>query len=293
MDSIRVKTSAKINLSLDVTGRRNDGYHLIESIFQSIGIYDILTVKKTVSGIKITCDDERIPCDMSNIAFRAALLFFEYTGIEAGAEIHIEKHIPSEAGLGGGSSDGAAVLYALNRIFDTKMPISELADIGEKISADTAFFLYGGTAYVKGIGEKISAIRSIPIADLVIAKGRAGISTPEAYKRIDKLVNPVHPRTGKLLKAVDQGKFLKKCELCENIFEQVTDNRDVFDLKNHMLDYGAKAAVMSGSGSAVFGVFSDEATARKCEESLKKYYYFAQYCKAVTRAIVEIQGRAG
>ncbi len=288
MDSLKVKTSAKINLSLDVVGKRKDGYHMIESIFQSIGIYDIVTVKKADKDITITCDDESVPCDIRNVAFKAALLFFEYTNIEGGAEIHIEKHIPSQAGLGGGSSDGAAVLYALNRIFETDMPINILGKIGGKISADTAFFIYGGTAFVRGIGEKIFVIRSIPPVHIVVAKGKAGISTPEAYKAIDTLDSPPHPETQKLLEAIDKGKFLKKCGLCENIFELVTQTRDVFDLKKFILDSGAETAIMSGSGSSVFGIFADEQSARKCEENLRKYYYYAQYCTAVTNSIYEI-----
>ncbi len=291
MESIKVKASAKINLSLDVTGRRNDGYHLIESVFQSIGIFDILTVTKTASGIKITCDDPSVPCDTRNVVYKAALLFYQYTGIKGGVAIHIEKHIPSQAGLGGGSSDGAGVLYALNKLYDTKMAIPELAEIGGRISADTAFFIYGGTAFVSGIGEKICAIRSIPPINLVIAKGTAGISTPEAYKAIDSLVNPHHPKTRELVKAIDEGKLLKKCKLCENMFEYVTVNRDVFDLKKYMLDYGAEVSVMSGSGSAVFGIFENEEDARKCVEGLKKYYYYAEYCTAVTQGIYEIQAK--
>lgn len=288
MDSIKVKASAKINLTLDVTDKLPNGYHLIESIFQSIGIFDIVTVTKAAKDIKITCDDKSVPCDFRNIAYKAALLFFEHTGIEAGAEIHIEKHIPSQAGLGGGSSDGAAVLYALNRLYDTKMDITQLAEIGGRISADTAFFIYGGTAYVKGIGEKIFAIRSIPPVHMVIAKGREGISTPEAYAKIDGLVNPPHPKTKTLAKAIDKGKFIKNCDLCENMFELVTQTKDVFDLKKHMLNYGAKTAVMSGSGSSVFGIFETEEEADICKEHLRKCNYFAEYCTAVTQGIYEI-----
>ena len=288
MDSIKVKASAKINLTLDVTDKLPNGYHLIESIFQSIGIFDIVTVTKAAKDIKITCDDKSVPCDFRNIAYKAALLFFEHTGIEAGAEIHIEKHIPSQAGLGGGSSDGAAVLYALNRLYDTKMDITQLAEIGGRISADTAFFIYGGTAYVKGIGEKIFAIRSIPPVHMVIAKGREGISTPEAYAKIDGLVNPPHPKTKALAKAIDKGKFIKNCDLCENMFELVTQTKDVFDLKKRMLNYGAKTAVMSGSGSSVFGIFETEEEADICKEHLRKCNYYAEYCTAVTQGIYEV-----
>lgn len=287
MDSIKVKTSAKINLTLDVTGKKADGYHLIESVFQSIGIFDILTVTRTRKGITITCDEPQVPCDERNIAYKAADAFFKYTGINRGAQIHIEKHIPSQAGLGGGSSDGAGVLYALNKLYNTKMAIPELAAIGSKISADMAFFIYGGTAYVTGIGEKIHPIRSIPPINLVVAKGNAGISTPMAYKAIDSLKDPVHPKNKELIHAIDKGKFLKKSSLCANIFEYVTTNRDVFDLKKHMLDYGAEAAIMTGSGSAVFGIFEHQDDALKCAEELKKYYYFAKHCVAVTQGIYE------
>lgn len=288
MKSITVKTSAKVNLSLDVTDKRQDGYHNIKSVFQSIGIFDVVTVTEAKNGITITCDDPLVPCDMSNIAYKAALLFLEYTGLSCGVNIHIEKHIPSQAGMGGGSSDGAAVLYAMNEMFGTGMTIAELAKIGGRISADTAFFIFGGTAFVEGIGEIINPIRSLAPFDLVIAKGRSGISTPEAYRKIDSLVDPRHPKTGKLLKAIDKGKFLKKCDLCENIFELVTDTKDVFDLKKHLLDFGAKAALMSGSGSSVFGIFEDSEAAEKCVLNLKKYYYYAEHCRAVPESIYQI-----
>lgn len=287
MDIIKLKASAKINLSLDVTGKRKDGYHLIKSVFQSIGIYDILTVKKEIDGIKITCDDKSVPCDSRNIVYKASQLFFENTGIDGGVSIHIEKHIPSQAGLGGGSSDGAAVLCALNRLYETNMNIAELGEIGGRISADTAFFIYGGTAYVKGIGEQIMAIRSLPPINLVIAKGSAGISTPEAYKAIDSLVKPHHPDIKGLLKAIDKGKFLKNCRLCENIFELVTTTQDVFNLKKLMLDFNAQVSVMSGSGSSVFGIFEEKDDALKCAENLKKAGFYAEYCTAVTQGIYE------
>ena len=255
MDSIKVKTSAKINLSLDVVGRKPDGYHLIESIFQSVNIYDIITVSKTENGIHLTCNEPEIPCDSRNIAYKAARLFLDKTGIKSGINIHIEKHIPSQAGLGGGSADGAGGLYAMNTLFDTNIDICDLAKLGANISADTAFFIYGGTAFVQGIGEIINPIRLLPPIELVIAKGRSGISTPEAYKMIDELSEPNHIDTRKLLKAIDKGKFMYHCDCCGNIFEQVTSIIDVFDIKKRMISNGAENAVMSGSGSAVFGIF--------------------------------------
>lgn len=285
MDSIKVKTSAKINLSLDVVGRKSDGYHLIESIFQSVNIYDLITVSKIEKGIYLTCNNPQIPCDSRNIAYKAAKLFLDKTGIKSGISIHIEKHIPSQAGLGGGSSDGAGVLYAMNTLFGTNIDICDMSKLGATISADTAFFIYGGTAFVQGIGEIINSIRLLPPIELVIAKGQSGISTPEAYKLIDKLSEPNHIDTHKLLKAIDKGKFMNHCDCCGNIFEQVTAINDVFDIKKRMHASGAENAVMSGSGSAVFGIFKDSETAAKCAEKLKKIYPFAVHCQTIPQSI--------
>lgn len=285
MDSIKVKASAKINLSLDVVGRKPDGYHLIESIFQSVNIYDIITVSKMENGIHLTCNEPNIPCDSRNIAYKAAKLFLDKTGIKTGIAIHVEKHIPSQAGLGGGSSDGAGVLYAMNALFGTNIDICDMSKLGAKISADTAFFIYGGTAFVQGIGEIINPIRLLPPIELVIAKGRSGISTPEAYKMIDELSEPNHIDTCKLLKAIDKGKFLNHCDCCGNIFEQVTTVNDVFDIKKRMIASGAENAVMSGSGSAVFGIFKDSEAAAKCSEKLKNIYPFAVHCQTIPQSI--------
>lgn len=285
MESIKVKASAKVNLSLDVVGKKTNGYHLIESVFQSVGIYDYIMVSKTENGIHLTCSESGIPCDSRNIAYKAAKLFLEKTEIRSGINIHIEKHIPSQAGLGGGSSDGAAVLFALNKLFKTNMDISELAKMGAKISADTAFFLYGGTAFIQGIGEIISPVRLIPPVEMVIAKGASGISTPEAYSLIEELSEPAHIKTQKLLNAIDKGNFLNHCNYCGNIFEQVTTINDVFDIKKHMIADGAKTAVMSGSGSSVFGIFSDAEKAQCCADRLKKNYPFAVYCHTIPQSI--------
>lgn len=287
MDKITLKSSAKINLTLDVIGKRDDGYHNIESIFQSIGIYDILTVEKLdVPEIKITCNDADVPCDKRNIVYKSAELFFGETGIDGGVWVHIEKNIPSQAGLGGGSSDGAGVLYAMNKLYGTGLDGQKLTEFGGKVSADTAFFTVGGTAYVSGIGEDINSVRFIPKVDLVVAKGSSGISTPEAYGKIDRLNEPYHPDTKKLLKCIEKGNFLKHCDLCGNIFESVTELRDVDNIKAAMLESGALTAVMSGSGSAVFGIFPDKEKAERCADKLNGKYPFVKCCKTVHESIL-------
>ena len=287
MDSIKVQASAKVNLSLDVTGKRNDGYHNIESIFQSINIYDTITVSKISNPlIEISCNDPVIPCGKTNIVYKAAKLFFEKTGISHGISIYIEKKIPSQSGLGGGSSDGAAVLYALNILFGAELDGRELTTLGGKISADTAFFTVGGTAFASGIGDVIEPIRYIPNVDMVVSKGYSSISTPTAYQKIDMLTNPRHPKTDNLLKAIDKGKFMSNCDLCENIFESVTDLDDVNEIKRKMIRYGALTSLMSGSGSAVFGIFESSKEAIKCAELLNEDYPFCIHCKATANSIV-------
>lgn len=287
MDSIKVQASAKVNLSLDVTGKRDDGYHNIESIFQSINIYDTITVSKSLNPlIEISCDDPSIPCGKTNIVYKAATLFFEKTGISHGITIHIEKSIPTQSGLGGGSSDGAAVLFALNALFDTELDSKELTYLGGQISADTAFFTVGGTAFASGIGDVIEPIRFIPNVDIVVSKGYSSISTPSAYKKIDMLTNLRHPKTDKLLKAIDKGKFLNNCNLCENIFEAVTKLDDVNEIKRKMIRSGAVTSLMSGSGSAVFGIFANSKEAIKCVEALNNEYPFCVHCKATANSII-------
>ncbi len=289
MNTLTVKTSAKINLTLDVTGKYNNGYHSIESIFQSVGIYDIIKVTRLEKPeILISCSDLQVPCDKTNIVYRAACLFYEHTGADGGAAIDIEKHIPSQAGLGGGSSDGAAVLYALNKIYKTGLEGAELTKLGGMVSADTAFFTVGGTAYVCGIGDEIHSIRYIPKVDIVIAKGRSGISTPDAYKKIDMLRNPHHPDTKRLVKYIEAGKFLKHCDLCGNLFEDVTVLDDVEYIKQIMYSENALTAVMSGSGSSVFGIFPDKGSAVECVVRLKEKYPFAVYCRAEPDSIAVI-----
>lgn len=289
MDTVKLKVSAKINLTLDVTGKREDGYHNIESVFQSVGIYDTITVKKLdTTDIIISGDDPNMPCDKTNTAYKAAELFYRETDISGGVSIHIEKQIPSQAGLGGGSSDGAGVLYAMNKLYKTELNGKKLTELGGKISADTAFFTVGGTAYVSGIGDKIQSVRYIPKVNLVIAKGASGVSTPEAYKKIDTLTSPHHPETNKLLKAIDNGKFIENCKLCENLFEAVTENEDVTNIKTEMKNMGALTAVMSGSGSSVFGIFDDKNSAVSCAQRLKERYPFAVYCRAEPESIILI-----
>ncbi|HNZ99681.1 4-(cytidine 5'-diphospho)-2-C-methyl-D-erythritol kinase [Ruminococcus sp.] len=285
---MRVKTAAKINLALDVTGKLPDGYHTLESVFQTVGLYDEVSVELTESGIELGCEvpeefasADPIPCDERNIAYKAAKLFFEENGMDCGCRIHIKKGIPSQAGMGGGSTDAAAVLYCLGKLTGKSVSASE------KLGADVPFFLTGGTAYVEGIGEKITPIADYSGRILVIGKGGEGVSTAEAYRNIDALKAPQHPDAKALAEAIDSAPDTA-WEHFGNLFEQAVCLEEVDKLKSAMLNKDALIAVMTGSGSAVFGLFETREQAEICAEKLKKWGYFSAVCETVPESFIII-----
>lgn len=279
---MKVKAAAKINLVLDVTGKLPNGYHLIESVFQTVGLYDEVEVELTEGGISVSCEvpeafasADAIPCDERNIAYKAAKMFLEENGIGGGAKIHIKKGIPSQAGMGGGSTDAAAVLYCLGEL------TGKSVSAPEKLGADVPFFLTGGTAYVSGIGERIAPIADYSGKILVIAKGTQGVSTAEAYRLIDSLTDPIHPDARALAEAVNSAPDTVP-EYVGNLFETAIGLAEVREIRERMKDSGASAACMTGSGSAVFGIFRDREPAEKCAESLRALGFFADVCETVS-----------
>jgi 4-diphosphocytidyl-2-C-methyl-D-erythritol kinase len=287
---MRIKTAAKINLALDVTGKLPDGYHSIESVFQTVGLYDDIDVT-LADGITIECelpaqfaDSDPIPCDERNIAYKAARLFFDTYG-GSGCRIRIVKGIPSQAGMGGGSTDAAAVLYCLNELTGAGASPDELARLGKKLGADVPFFFTGGTAYVGGIGEEVRRIGEYSGRILVIAKGTEGVSTAQAYRSIDALTDSVHPQTAKLVDALESTPD-EAYRYFGNLFEQAVSLLEVDDIKAGMLAAGALSSVMTGSGSAVFGLFTDRAAAEKCAAELEAAGYFAAVCETVGRSFI-------
>lgn len=286
MNSLSVYTSAKINLSLDVTGKLPNGYHTIESVFQTIGIYDTIHIELFgENNISLECSSPEIPCNEKNIAYKAVTLFKEMSGIDFGCKIKIEKHIPSQAGLGGGSSDGACVFYILNKLLETNYKLSDMLPYAAKLGADVPFFLMGGTAYAEGIGEKLTPLNDCSGKIMLIAKGSAGISTPQAYKNIDMLENPVHPQTKKLLESI-KSKDKNLYKYYANIFEQAGVPEDVNIIKNTMMNNYALCSVMTGSGSAVFGQFENTEHALKCRDILKNQGFYSEICRTVKDSFV-------
>lgn len=285
--NMKLLCAAKINLSLDVTGKRSDNYHTLDSIFQTVSVYDRLEVTLTDGkGIFLECDNPTIPCHEKNLAYRAAEAFLTEAGISAGVRIRLEKHIPSGAGMGGGSADAAGVLYVLNLLTEKYYTNPELREIGVKLGADVPFLLLGGTARAQGIGEILTPLNPLPEIPLVILKGTESISTPAAYKAIDTLINPVHPDTEAILHAVDTQNMDLLSRNCSNLFETVTECEDVTRAEKKLLEYGAECAVMTGSGAAVFGIFKNPQTAQVCAETLQKEFVFAQACHTTGQAFL-------
>lgn len=283
MKSVTRIAPAKINLGLDIVGTREDGYHLLETVFQAVSICDRVTVTLTdAQGIALLCADPAVPCNEKNIAWKAAARFCEAAGLNQGMEITLEKHIPMQAGMGGGSTDGAAVLLALQELTGNPLSMEQLCQIAVKLGADVPFFLYGGTAYAAGIGEELEQLPPFAGKHLVIAKGTAGVSTAEAYGEIDSLQNLTHPPVQQLRNALKQGADAAEiAPLCGNLFEEAVYLPEVTEIRRIMLEQGALCSVMTGSGAAVFGLFDGQETAEQACEILKKHVDFAEFCKTL------------
>lgn len=269
---------AKINLTLEVTGKRDDGYHTISSIMQSISLYDKVSTELNDSGkISVECDNENIPSGKENIAYRAAEAFFLYSGIRSqGVSINIDKKIPSQAGLGGGSADAAAVLCAMNKLLKTEYSAEKLCEIGVTVGADVPFCIVGGTKLCCGIGEIISEAPVLENCHIVIGKGLDGISTKEAFEKIDSI--------GFCECTIPQsydGTIKSVAYIGRNVFEEVSDLESVSEIKKIFLSSGAEYSAMSGSGSAVFGIFSDIGKADKCRKMVAENGFFSALCHPV------------
>ena len=284
---IRLKACAKINLCLDIIGVRQDGYHLIESIMQSIELHDIVSVSRRKDGkIRVFCPDIDVP-EQSNIAYKAAVAFFEMSGLckNLGANIRIKKRIPSKAGLGGGSADAAAVIVALNRLFKTQFTQDKLCQIGAKVGADVPFCICGGTRLCRGIGEILTKLDDFNDCYIVIVKGVDGVSTKQAYEDFDKASDLTCLRLEKVIEAISSGNIDALKGRLINVFEQSTSVKEVSKIVSELLKLGAVEAAMTGSGSAVFGIFTDKSVAKKCALQMKKRYPFAIVTRPSARGV--------
>lgn len=287
---MKVKAAAKINLMLDILKKLDNGYHSLFMIMQSVDLYDTVTVEpNSINEIIIKCNKDGVPCNEKNIAYKCAKAFFDFCNIDdKGVTIEIEKNIPMAAGVAGGSADGAAVLYCLNKIYKTNLTDRELAKIGNKVGADIPFSLTGGTVVTLGTGNVIAPVTDLPECYIVLTKPEQDVSTPKAYAEFDALTRVRHLDRVSMIDAVSNGDYEKICSLCGNVFEQAVEVPKRPHIKGVMRKCGADACCMSGSGPTVFGIFSDKEKAENCYEKLSKKYTEVYLCKPVDKGVIEI-----
>lgn len=267
------RSYAKVNLTLDVLSRLDNGYHEVRMIMQSLSLFDLVIVDMD-DDISVSCNLKFLPCDERNIAYKAAQTFFRETGILGGAKILIHKNIPVAAGLAGGSGNAAAVLCALDLLYNTHLGDAELCRIGAKLGADVPFCILGGTQLSEGIGEKLSELPSVPKMTVLLVKPSVGVSTAQIYSDIDSAKNLVHPDTDAAIAAIRAGDRQGIIESLLNIMQTVTASKhpEITKICDLMRSRGAKGAIMSGSGPTVFGIFDDIAAAKGAFDEFSKEY---------------------
>ena len=282
---VKVKAYAKINIMLDIVNRRNDGYHDLFMIMQSVGVYDTVTVTENKSkSISITCNIDDIPLNNKNIAWKAAETFFEATKKKnKGINIDIVKRIPHAAGLAGGSADGAAVIVALNKIYNTELSEDELCKIGVKIGADVPFCITGGTLVAQGIGDVLSKVKPLRKCHILLAKPDFDVNTAFAYKQFDLFGKTHTPDKLGMLCAMQSRDLDAICSKMENVFEQCIEGPNRINIKEVIKNNNAKGFCMSGSGPTVFGIFENKEDAVKASEELKKYAKDIMICTPVNK----------
>lgn len=277
MQKVSLPAFAKINLTLDILGKRPDGYHDMRMLMQSVALADQLTLVKNDSGeILLDSDLKYLPKNGKDLAFRAAELFFHECGITEGVSITLRKSIPVSAGLAGGSTDAAAVLRGLNLLFGTNLTRSELAAMGKTLGADIPFCIYGGTALVEGIGEKITTLPSMPQCHIVLCKPRFGVSTAYVFSKINVAKLKEHPDTKGIIDAISKNDLTCVARRLYNVMESVTadEHTEIGEIKNILLDCGALGCAMSGSGPTVFGIFESPQDAHNAYNILRREQHY-------------------
>lgn len=274
---LTLSANAKINLTLDILGTREDGYHEVAMIMQEISLHDTLSMGKINQGISLTIVIEgqqgTLPADESNLCWKAAALVQKEYNLQEGVEIHLTKRIPMAAGLAGGSADAAAVLKGMNHLFRLGMTEARLCELGARLGSDIPFCIMGGTMLATGRGEVLTRLPSFPRVSVVLAKPPVGVSTAWAYKTYDAGYDGPHPDNEAMLEAIHGGDAHKAAGLLCNVLEGVTETEHpvIADYKRLMMEHGAMASMMSGSGPTVFGLVREKQQAWHLADTLKKY----------------------
>lgn len=273
MDTIKLRAYAKINLGLDVVRRREDGYHEVRMIMQTISLHDRLSIRACKEdGISIKTNLSYLLTNENNLVYKAALLLKEEFGIEQGLSIHLDKHIPVAAGMAGGSTDAAAALVGLNQLFQLGLTKEELMKRGVRLGADIPYCILGGTALSEGIGEVLTPLPKLPECFVLIAKPPMHVSTKFVYENLKLDTLPSHPDIDGMAEAIQKGQLAGVISRMENVLESVTipEYPVIGQLKDIMKNAGAKNALMSGSGPTVFGIFTEEAAAKNALKLCRK-----------------------
>lgn len=276
MDKISIKTYGKINLYLEVIKKREDGYHELQMVMQSIGLYDTVSLKeREADEIILYTNSPYIPKDEGNIGVQAAKLIKEEFQIEKGIEITIDKKLPVAAGLAGGSANAAGVLKGLNELWNLNLSEEKLRDLGLRLGADVPFSIMEGSAIAEGIGEKLTPIAGLKNTWLVLCKPGVSVSTPDVYKELDLSVLEKRPLAKEFLRAIENRDLKFISNNMYNALESVTLHKHavIRDIKQKMMQFNAIGTMMTGSGPTVFGIFKDQERAKKAARNLKKYHH--------------------
>ena len=272
MDRLELKALGKINLGLDVLGRRENGYHDVRMVMQTVYLYDRIIMKKSKTpGIRLETNLYYLPVNENNLAYQAAQMLMDDFHIEEGVSIQLDKHIPVAAGMAGGSSNAAAVLFGMNRMFSLGLSQKELMERGVKLGADVPYCIMRGTVLAEGIGEILTPLSPMPKCYVLIAKPAISVSTKMVYEKLDSHEIEDHPDIDGILAGLKAGDLKKVAGSMGNVLERVTvDAYPVIDqIKKMMIKEGALNAMMSGSGPTVFGIFEEKATARKAADAIR------------------------
>nr|WP_312215115.1 4-(cytidine 5'-diphospho)-2-C-methyl-D-erythritol kinase [Clostridioides sp.] len=283
MGFIQLKSRAKINLSIDVVGKREDGYSIVEMIMQSIDLHDIIKIKELDNNkIIIKSNSSNMPLDKRNIAYKAAVLIKKEFDINKGLEIYIEKHIPIAAGLAGGSSNAAAILVGLNKLWDLNLTEEELQNLGLRLGSDVPFCISGRPALAQNIGEKLTYIKGLPDeTSIVVCKPNLFVSTKEVYQNLNMAIVDTRPNTKLLLQKLEEEDIETVSKNMVNVLESVTSKKYkvINEIESIIMDFNALGTLMSGSGPTVFGIFKSEEDALKCKVELLKSYKQVYFTK--------------
>lgn len=281
---MKIRAYAKINLALDVVRRREDGYHDLEMVMAPIELHDLIYIEEIDEGIVITSNNYKMPTDERNIMYKVAKILIDRYKINKGVKIHIYKHIPTQAGLAGGSADGAAVLKAMNRMFHLHLSYKTLAEIGKEVGADIPFCVYQRMAVVRGIGEKLEFIDSDFDCYMLLVKPKKGVSTAKSFKALD-IPHAIHPNIIQMKEGIENNDYQKVIDSLGNTLEAPSVNfvPEIEAIKKDLKNWGFDGALMSGSGSCVFGLTKDKERVDLSYNYFKNKYYFVRKSKILKK----------